>query len=45
MQVFFVLLQLSFLSQSENSTENAKPFRRVFVNLRNLKPQVCWHRV
>jgi len=37
-QLFFVLVQFSFLSQSEKSMENAKLLRRTFMNLWNDKP-------
>jgi hypothetical protein len=37
-QLFFVLVQFFFLSQSENSMENAKLLRRTFMNLWNDKP-------
>src|SRR5438876_10604757 len=43
MQLFFVPVQFSFLSQSENGMENAKLLRRTFMNLLNDKPQVSWH--
>jgi hypothetical protein len=36
-QLFFVLAQFSFLSQSENGMENAKLLRRILMNLRNDK--------